>query len=141
MTKQQENRAFAKMIKEFPKAFGRVSFRERLMLRTAFSYVVEEVIADIKANFDYVLEGKELEIKTLGERCNQLLKDKGDLTDANSRLLSQVAVTTKRVIELEQQVEKMKADVKQEQSYWNSGEMQYRLFQRLLDKWEIKENA
>ena len=75
---------------------------------------------DLKANFDYVLEGKDLEIKELkdadeyiiktleskveklqedlrnkrisiknkkseivllGERCNQLLKDKGDLTD------------------------------------------------------------
>lgn len=41
----------------------------------------EEKIADLKANFDYVLEGKDLEIKQLGERCNQLLKDKGDLTD------------------------------------------------------------
>lgn len=71
MTKQQENRAFAKMIKEFPKAFGRVSFRERLMLRTAFSYVVEEVIADIKANFDYVLEGKDLEIKQVEELQKQ----------------------------------------------------------------------
>lgn len=81
----------------------------------------------------------EQENRLLGERCNQLLKDKGDLTDVNSRLLSQVAATTKRVIELEQQIEKMKADVKQEQSYWNSGEMQYRLYQRLLDKWEIKE--
>lgn len=81
----------------------------------------------------------EQENRLLGERCNQLLKDKGDLTDANSRLLSQVAATTKRVIELEQQIEKMKADVKQEQSYWNSGEMQYSLYQRLLDKWEIKE--
>ena len=81
MTKQQENRAFAKMLKEFPKAFGRVSFRERLMLRTAFAYVVEEVIGDIKANFDYFIEGKDLEIKTLGERCNQLLKDKGNLAD------------------------------------------------------------
>ena len=40
MTKQQENRAFVKMLKEFPKAFGRVSFRERLMLRTAFTYVI-----------------------------------------------------------------------------------------------------
>jgi hypothetical protein len=36
---------------------------------------------DLKANFDYVLEGKDLEIKLLGERCNQLLKDKGDLKD------------------------------------------------------------
>lgn len=54
----------------------------------------EEKIADLKANFDYVLEGKDLEIKELGERCNQLLKDKGDLTD--------------KVQELEQQIEKMK---------------------------------
>ena len=62
----------------------------------------EQKIADLKANFDYVLEGKDLElkekdrqlnnwylewqkqekeIKQLGERCNQLLKDKGNLTD------------------------------------------------------------
>jgi hypothetical protein len=63
----------------------------------------EQKIADLKANFDYVLEGKENEyraerkklcddfenmkaglesqIATLGERCNQLLKDKGELTD------------------------------------------------------------
>ncbi len=40
---------------------------------------------------------------------------------------------------LEAQIEKMKADVRQGQSYWNSGEMQYNLYQRLLDKWEIKE--
>ena len=44
MTKRQENEEFVKMLKEFPKAFGRVSFRERLMLRTAFTYVVEEVM-------------------------------------------------------------------------------------------------
>ena len=36
---------------------------------------------------------------------------------------------------LKEQIEKMKADVKKEQSYWNSGEMQYHLFQKLLDKW------
>ncbi|MEE3413694.1 MAG: hypothetical protein VZQ58_07435 [Bacteroidales bacterium] len=43
--------------------------------------------------------------------------------------------------QLKEQIKKMKADVKQGQSYWNSGEMQYNLFQRLLDKWEIKENG
>ena len=48
MTKKQENIAFAKMLKEFPKAFGRVSFRERLMLRAAFTYVVEEIVDDIE---------------------------------------------------------------------------------------------
>lgn len=70
MTKQQENRAFVKMLKEFPKAFGRVSFRERLMLKTAFTYVLEARYEDRNSI-----------IRQLGERCNQLLKDKGDLTD------------------------------------------------------------
>ena len=65
------------------------------------------------------------EIKQLGERCNQLLKDKGELID--------------RCRELEAQIEKMKADVKQGQSYWSSCAMQYDLYQRLLDKWEMKE--
>lgn len=48
MTKRQENEAFVKMLNEFPKVFGRVSFRERLMLRAAFSYVVEEIIVDLE---------------------------------------------------------------------------------------------
>lgn len=108
MTKKQENIAFAKMLKEFPKAFGRVSFRERLMLRAAFTYVVEEIV--------------EKEIKQLGERCNQLLKDKGDLTDELAKWKEewqeQVQKATDegwertkltgRVRELEQQIEKMK---------------------------------
>jgi predicted RNase H-like nuclease (RuvC/YqgF family) len=70
------------------------------------------------------IEELETENRLLGERCNQLLKDKGDLTD--------------KCRQLEQQIEKMKVDVKQGQSYWNSGEMQYDLYQRLLDKWEIR---
>ena len=44
------------------------------------------------------------------------------------------------IAELEEQIEKMKCDVKQEQSYWNTCEMQYDLYQRLLDNWELKEN-
>ena len=65
MSKQQKNSAFIKMLKEFPKAFGRVSFRERLMLRTAFDYINEEVIADIKANCDLAIEGRDVKIKEL----------------------------------------------------------------------------
>ena len=65
-------------------------------------------------------------IAELSKHIVELQKDKGELID--------------RCRELEAQIEKMKADVKQEQSYWNSGEMQYVLYQRLLDKWEIKEN-
>lgn len=75
----------------------------------------EEKIADIKANCDYILEGKDLEIKTLGERCNQLLKDKGDLTDRVSNQAESLRVIMleeekkgKRIEELEQQIEKMK---------------------------------
>ena len=84
----------------------------------------------------------ELERKNrlLGERCNQLLKDKGDLTDRLDQLQEQNSQMFNTIALQEQQIEKMKADVKQEQSYWNSGEMQYGLFQRLLDKWETKEN-
>ena len=37
---------------------------------------------------------------------------------------------------LQEQVEKMKSDVKQEQSYWNSGEMQFCILQDLLEKWK-----
>lgn len=45
-----------------------------------------------------------------------------------------------RIKALEEQIEKMKSDVKREQSYWNEGEMQYHLLQDLLDKWELAEN-
>ena len=72
MTKQQENRAFVKMLKEFPKAFGRVSFRERLMLRTAFTYVSEEVIADIKANCDHAIEGRDVKIMELEQQIEKM---------------------------------------------------------------------
>ena len=90
----------------------------------------EEKIADIKANCDYVLEGKDLEIKQLGERCNQLLKDKGNLTDELQELKETLAQTIEndevsyetlklhdqeeigmlnsRIAELKQQIEKMK---------------------------------
>ena len=67
MTKSERNNAFSKMLKEFPKVFGRISFRERLMLGVAFDYAITET--------------HDLENKLLGERCNQLLKDRGYLTD------------------------------------------------------------
>ena len=108
----------------------------------------EEKIADLKANFDYVLEGKDLEIKelkedlrnkkiaiqnrkaernklcddfenmkaglesqiaTLGGRCNQLLKDKGDLTDRCDKLLDVINNQDVKIADLEQQIEKMKS--------------------------------
>jgi methyl-accepting chemotaxis protein len=89
------------------------------------------------------------EIKLLGERCNQLLKDKGDLTDRidNQTVAyetlklhdqEEIGMLNSKVEELEQQIKKMKRDVKQEQSHWNSCEMQYDLYRRLLEKWGEK---
>ena len=75
----------------------------------------EEKIADIKANCDYILEGKDLEIKTLGERCNQLLKDKGKLTDKVSNQAESLRITmleeekkNRRIAELEQENTELK---------------------------------
>lgn len=104
MTKKQENIAFAKMLKEFPKAFGRVSFRERLMLRAAFSYVVEEIVDDI-----------EKENRLLGVRCNQLLKDKGKLTDqiADIKANCDLAIEGRdvKIMELEKENAELKAEI------------------------------
>ncbi|MBO7733652.1 MAG: hypothetical protein J6S67_13900 [Methanobrevibacter sp.] len=57
----------------------------------------------------------EKEYHLLGERCNQLLKDKGDLTDRVSNQAESLRVIMleeekkrKRIEELEQQIEKMK---------------------------------
>ena len=76
MTKQQANKEFVKMLKEFPKAFpktlSRISFRDRLMLRTVFDYVVKEVIGDIKANCDLAIEGRDIRIKELEQQIEQM---------------------------------------------------------------------
>lgn len=72
MTEEQENNAFVKMLKEFPKIFGRVSFRERLMLRAAFDYVNEEVITDIKANCDLAIEGRDVKIMELEQQIEKM---------------------------------------------------------------------
>ena len=109
MTKQQENRAFVKMLKEFPKAFGRVSFRERLMLRTAFTYVSEEVIADIKANCDLAIEGRDVKIMEL-EKENTDLRDNYDQFKASA--IPEIERLQKENKELKEQIEKMKTIIK-----------------------------
>ena len=107
----------------------------------------EEQIADIKANCDYVLEGKVLEIKTLGERCNQLLKDKGDLTDKVSNQAESLRITMleeekkgKQIEELEQQIEKMKCCANCNNT-WNGMKLDICADCKNFDKWEIKENG
>lgn len=69
---------------------------------------------------------KELEKKLTQEYGRLSFRDK----------LMLVYAVSEATQELKAQIEKMKEDVRKEQSYWNSGEMQYGLFQKLLDKWE-----
>jgi chromosome segregation ATPase len=85
---------------------------------------LESKIADIKANCDLAIEGRDVKIKELEEENNKYLD-----------VISNYEV---KVADLEKQIEKMKTDVKREQSFWNSCEMQYDLYQRLLDKWGKK---
>ena len=74
------------------------------------------------------------------EKENQRLK--GDLELWESGACRAINLDKCGVVkELKAQIEEMKADVKQGQSYWNSCDMQYDLYQRLLDKWGIKENG
>ena len=65
-------------------------------------------LEEIKANADYQIEGRDLEIKTLGERCNQLLKDKGNLTDELDERTKDLLNANHKIGQLEQQIEKMK---------------------------------
>lgn len=69
---------------------------------------LKDKLLDLKANFDYFIEGQNLKIKELGERCNQLLKDKGDLTDkcksleeGNNKLLDVINNQDVKVADLE----------------------------------------
>ena len=64
-----------------------------------------------------------------GERCEELvdlmaLVEKRNINDEMTKL--------------EQKIEEMKQDVRKEQSYWNTCDMQYELLQKLLNKWETK---
>lgn len=69
---------------------------------------LKDKLLDLKANFDYFIEGQNLKIKELGERCNQLLKDKGDLTDRIDDIKANcdLAIEGKdvKIMELEQEL-------------------------------------
>ena len=87
------------------------------------SYCEEQVL---KAYVDSA-EPREKEIKSLGERCLQLQKDKGRLTD--------------RVRELEEKIEKMKSDVMRNVKWadQNKNEQMYCKLNAMINQWEIKE--
>ena len=66
-------------------------------------------IADLKANFDYVLEGKDVEIMELKETLAQTIEN-DEVTYETLKLHDQeeIEMLKSRVAELEQQIEKMK---------------------------------
>lgn len=67
---------------------------------------LEEKIADLKANFDYVLEGKDVEIKELKETLAQTIEN-DEVTYETLKLHDQeeIGMLKSRVAELEQEVE------------------------------------
>ena len=74
----------------------------------------------------------------LNELYEKLEKENAELEAQNVELIGKVAFLENDLNNAKAQIEKMKSDVKQEQSYWNTCDMQYDLYQRLLDKWEIR---
>lgn len=84
--------------------------------------------------------GDRTRLKRLLEKNLKLYRENEELKDHLAEEVELHLHAEKYIKSLEQQIEKMKADVKREQSYWNSCEMQYRLYQRLLDKWGDKKN-
>lgn len=93
-------------------------------------YLQDNLILDEDALVQFTTEATK-ELQEENEQLKRLIADsrKDGISPINALIIKN----------LSDQIEKMKADVKQGQSYWNSGEMQYDLYQRLLDKWEIKE--
>ena len=133
MTKQQANKAFAEMLKAFPKIFGRVSFRERLMLRTAFT----------KANCDLAIEGRDVKIMEL-EKENAELKTQNEwLEDCKSELAEFLGKANDRIAGLEQQIEKMKRCEICKHFRWNCCSYEIRISKDCLENgmkhFELKE--
>ena len=73
-------------------------------------------------DFENMKAGLESQIATLGEHCNQLLKDKGNLTDELNEKTKDLLNANHRIEQLEQQIEKMKCGQNCKHEYWvNTG--------------------
>lgn len=68
----------------------------------------EKDLADYQFNYPTIKE-LEQENKLLGERCNQLLKDKGNLTDELNERTKDLLNANHKIGQLEKQIEKMKS--------------------------------
>jgi hypothetical protein len=78
----------------------------------------------------------------LGERCNQLLKDKGDLTEELNERTKDLLNANHRIGQLEQQIEEMKSDVRTNIKWadQNKNNQMYCKLNAMFNQWEIKEN-
>lgn len=85
----------------------------------------EKDLADYQFNYPTIKE-LEQEKRLLGERCNQLLKDKGELTDqiADIKANCDLAIEGRdiKIKELEQQIEKMKCCQNCDHYRWSNGD-------------------
>ena len=101
-------------------------------------------------NKKLAIKNRNAEIKLLGERCNQLLKDKGDLTDRcreleqeNNKLFDVINNQDVKIADLEQQIEKMKccdncANEDREDFYDDTWHNDVCVNCKNHDKWELK---
>lgn len=103
----------------------------------------ENKIADIKANCDYILEGKEIEYREERKKlCDDLENMKATLESkiaelkAENELIKNSDSLCKLIGEQKLQIEKMKSDVIK-----HFGEENNVLVARLLKEWEMKENG
>ena len=124
------------------------------LLVDVFENNIKELEEDLR-NKKIAIQNKKAEIKLLGERCNQLLKDKGNLTDRNKELEQQNKVLLQNLEDteivnksLEQQIEKMKCCGNCSHFKTDNNnlypilrcEFEYPNKCENKDKWEIKEN-
>jgi len=118
--------------------------QEKMVHYSADQNEVIEMLAEFAENdFENMKAGLESQIATLGERCNQLLKDKGDLTDELQACKYAMTMSEKVEKQLREQIEKMKCcsncngiDV----IGMRAKKCKICIRSKDLSQWEIKEN-
>lgn len=120
--------------------------------KTFIDFLVNK-IADIKANCDLAIEGRDIKIRELEQKLEQTEKDLADyqfnyptikeLEQENNKLLDVINNQDVKIADLEKQIEKMKCCRNCTNYTWNMSnkKCQFRCESReACDNWEIKEN-
>lgn len=120
--------------KKLTQEYGRLSFRDKLML----VYAVSEATQEIKANADYQIEGRELEKKELLgiiQGKDEVIAELKEQVEA----LANVNIKAQNIIgELKAQIEKMKCCANCNNT-WNGMKLDICADCKNHNKWEIKE--